>query len=129
MHASGPQERATAHLLLGVKAAHCVEDAVELLAEQAQTKRIDLNLSLDRAGSGYVMGDSGRKRQVLVNVIASAIKFAQSGGVAVCVSSIDNGQAGAVVTLEVRDTGIGMEPKMQASPFQTGRAAVRMPLN
>src|SRR5262249_35949198 len=63
--------------------AGCIEDTVELLAEQAHKKGLDLNLFIDAAAIGMVSADAVRLRQVLVNLIGNAIKFTLQGEVSV----------------------------------------------
>jgi signal transduction histidine kinase/CheY-like chemotaxis protein len=99
----------------------CVEDAAELLAEQAHKKGLDLNLFVDDAVMGTVTADPVRLRQVLVNLIANAIKFTAKGEVSVHVGpaegKADERDATGVRFL-VRDTGIGIDPRVQSKLFQ-----------
>jgi signal transduction histidine kinase/CheY-like chemotaxis protein/NO-binding membrane sensor protein with MHYT domain len=94
----------------------CVEDAAELLAEQAHKKGLDLNLFIDEAVAGKVTADQVRLRQILVNLIANAIKFTPKGEVSVDVGPADEGMSG--VRFCVRDTGIGIDPQVQSKLFQ-----------
>ncbi len=94
----------------------CAEDAVELLAEQAHKKGLDLNLFVDEAALGTANADPVRLRQVLVNLIGNAIKFTQRGEVAVQIAPVE-GEAGKL-RFSVRDTGIGIDPVVQAKLFQ-----------
>ena len=93
----------------------CVEDAAELLAEQARRKSLDLNLFIDDAATGSVTGDSVRLRQVLVNLIGNALKFTERGEVSIHVAPEAGGGG---IRFTVRDTGIGIHPKVQAKLFQ-----------
>lgn len=85
-----------------------VEDGVELLSEQARKKGISLELHLEENVPVQVEGDPGRLRQVLVNLVGNAVKFTEQGSVSIRVSTIDNGRESASVSVEVRDTGIGI---------------------
>jgi signal transduction histidine kinase/CheY-like chemotaxis protein/NO-binding membrane sensor protein with MHYT domain len=96
----------------------CVEDAVELLAEEAQRKKIDLNLFVDERIAGQVQGDSGRLRQVMINLIGNAIKFTQSGEVSIRLMPASDDGSVAGIRFEVRDTGIGIEPEILNKLFQ-----------
>jgi signal transduction histidine kinase/NO-binding membrane sensor protein with MHYT domain/DNA-binding response OmpR family regulator len=96
----------------------CVEDAVELLADEAQSKKLDLSLYIDERVAGSVTGDSGRLRQVLVNLIGNAIKFTAAGEISVRIKPAidDAGQSG--ISFEVRDTGIGIDSGVLRNLFQ-----------
>jgi CheY-like chemotaxis protein/anti-sigma regulatory factor (Ser/Thr protein kinase) len=63
-------------------------------------------------------GDPGRLRQVVNNLVGNAVKFTSHGEVIVTVSRISENATHAVLGFEVRDTGIGIEPKAQARLFK-----------
>jgi signal transduction histidine kinase len=89
-----------------------MEEAVRLLAPKAAEKRIGLDLALDSGGHGLpkmVIGDVTRVRQVLLNLIANAIKFTREGGVTVSVKAESGPDAGSIhLDFAVADTGIGI---------------------
>ena len=62
-----------------------VHDAVEIVRADAKRKQIDLNISVDGALPKYVQADAGRVRQVLLNLVANALKFTDRGSVSVLV--------------------------------------------
>ena len=98
--------------------ASCVEDAVELLAEDAHKKGLDLNLFVHEDALATVTGDSGRLRQVMLNLIGNAIKFTSGGEVSVRVVPVRHANGQQRVSFEVRDTGIGIDAETQARLFQ-----------
>jgi signal transduction histidine kinase/CheY-like chemotaxis protein len=98
---------------------HVTEEAVELFAEAAANKGIELLLDTAKDVPEVVIGDPGRLRQVLINLIANAIKFTETGEVVVRVGRLDTIGPGAALRFEVDDTGIGLTPEQQARVFST----------
>ena len=92
-----------------------VEETVELLAPRAQAKGLDIGSYVDPRLAQHVVGDAARLRQVLLNLAGNAVKFTETGGVAVIVEP--SSEAGEVRFL-VRDTGIGIAPDAQARIFE-----------
>ncbi len=85
-----------------------VEDAVGLLAIQADAKNLQLYCDVSDQCPAWVSTDPVRLRQVLVNLIGNAVKFTQQGHVTVAVRPIHGGPSGDVLLFEVTDTGIGI---------------------
>ena len=98
---------------------HVTEEAVELFAEAAANKGVELILDVEADVPEVVIGDPGRLRQVLINLIANAIKFTNAGEVVVRVSHRPSAGPGVAIHFEVADTGIGLTPEEQARVFST----------
>ena len=98
---------------------HVSEEAVELFAEAAANKGIELVLDAAPDVPDVVIGDPGRLRQVLVNLLANAIKFTESGEVVVRLSRRTSTGPGVAIQFEVSDTGIGLSEEEQARVFST----------
>ena len=96
----------------------CVEEIVELLAQQAQRKGIALSCRVRPAVPGQVLGDPMRLRQVLTNLLGNAIKFTQAGEVGVSVDVMNQDDHRAVLHMEVTDTGIGIAEEVRHRLFQ-----------
>jgi len=100
-----------------------VDDVLDLMAPQAQTKEIQLMAAIDRSVPGLVRTDAGRVRQVLINLIGNAIKFTSTGEVVVRATTVADTveqDSKSVLRFEVTDTGRGMssdEIKMIFHPF------------
>ena len=94
-----------------------IDEVLALLGGQAYAKGIELSGSLLQQVPRDVVGDPGRLRQVLLNLVSNAIKFTEDGEIEV-VARLD-GLSGrtAWIRFEVRDTGIGMEPDVQDHIF------------
>jgi PAS domain S-box-containing protein len=82
-----------------------IEDIAELLATRAQGKGIEIASYVDERLPAKVIGDETRLRQVLVNLAGNAIKFTETGGVAIVV---EPGEWPGEISFKVRDTGIGI---------------------
>ncbi len=82
-----------------------IQGAMSELALKAQEKGIRLSMRLLTPVPERVQSDPARLRQVVLNLLSNAVKFTESGGVEVVLAC--NGTA---YTVEVSDTGIGMDP-------------------
>ncbi|TWA95390.1 PAS domain S-box-containing protein [Azospirillum brasilense] len=95
-----------------------VESVAELQAARAFAKGIELAVCIPGGLPAALRGDSGRVRQVLLNLVGNAVKFTDRGGVAVTLSELDgDGQAPPRLRFEVTDTGIGIPQEAQADLF------------
>jgi signal transduction histidine kinase/HPt (histidine-containing phosphotransfer) domain-containing protein len=95
-----------------------VDGCLELFAQRAQSRCLELSCLVESNVPASLRGDSGRLRQVLNNFIGNAIKFTEYGEVAVKVSVETCTRADALLRFEVKDTGIGIQPEIQARLFQ-----------
>ncbi len=100
-----------------------VAEAVELLAPQARQKGVAMACQVRADVPQVIVGDAGRLRQCLTNLLGNAIKFTERGEVSLEVALAEAGPnrpQGAADRLElvVRDTGIGMSPHTVAGLFQ-----------
>lgn len=93
-----------------------VEEALEMIADAAHRKNLELNTTIDGDVPEWVWGDPGRVRQVLVNYLANAVKFTDSGEVQVRVMR-QEGEGGSLIRCAVTDTGIGLTREQQGRLF------------
>ena len=98
--------------------ASVVEDVVELLSPKAAEKSLEVAAFLDEGARAAFQGDPNRLRQVLLNLLSNALKFTESGYVAVEVKSAPAGPGRGKLRFEVLDTGIGLSPEAKAKLFQ-----------
>jgi PAS domain S-box-containing protein len=107
-----------------------VEDVAALWAPRAAAKSLELAVHIDTSCARCVVGDPGRIRQVLGNLLGNAIKFTESGHVLLRVSAAGESAEDTQVLFEVEDTGVGIaaedcrrlfEPFSQADTSTTRR--------
>jgi two-component system, sensor histidine kinase and response regulator len=94
-----------------------VEDSVKLLAPRADQKGLDLSCRIAPDVPDALIGDPGRLRQVILNLVSNAIKFTDEGEVAVNVSVDERGKDDVRLRFTVRDTGIGIPEDKQWEIF------------
>jgi len=95
-----------------------LEETLELLAEAAQAKEIELAGRMAPSAPRGFRGDAGRLRQVLTNLVGNAIKFTASGEVAVRLEVAEETESHATLVFSVRDTGVGIDRAKQAGLFE-----------
>lgn len=95
-----------------------VERSVEILAEQAQAKGLELITVVDDAVHTALLGDPGRVGQILTNLVGNAVKFTHTGEVVVRISTVRETDTNVVLRFDVRDTGIGLSSSAQRLLFQ-----------
>ncbi len=95
-----------------------LEDTLELVANQAHRKGLELVPNLPPDLPGRVHGDPVRLRQVLVNLLGNAIKFTDRGEVRLWVRAHPVAPGRQRIAFEVSDTGPGIPPDQQARIFE-----------
>lgn len=95
-----------------------LEDMNDMLAFQAQEKQLEYVSVFDPEIPSLLIGDPGRLRQILTNLLGNAIKFTPEGEVALMVSLDYESDAKVGLQFEIKDTGIGVPREKQESIFQ-----------
>ncbi len=97
-----------------------LDGVVQILTPEAHGKGLALPVFLDPDVPGRLCGDEARLRQILLNLIANAIKFTGAGGVATQITLLDDIAADQSVVLrfEVVDSGIGIASQAQNRIFE-----------
>jgi PAS domain S-box-containing protein len=106
----------------------CVESVLDLMASPAAQKGLELNGFVEPSLPNLFVGDAGRLRQILINLVNNAIKFTEQGEVTVSVSgrtvSKDELEFSAPddpyeLQISVRDTGLGIPPERRERLFKS----------
>jgi signal transduction histidine kinase/CheY-like chemotaxis protein len=88
--------------------AACIEEAVQLMAPKAVERGVELTCLVESSVPETLIGDAGRLRQVLVNLLGNAVKFTPVGEIGVTVSARPLEGSMHEVHVAVRDTGVGI---------------------
>ena len=95
---------------------HLLTSSVKVVIPQARFKGLAVNTEIAPAAARWFSGDSHHLRQVLLNLLANAVKFTERGHVTLRVSTRHD-ESGPV-RFEVEDTGIGIAPEKQIAIFE-----------
>jgi PAS domain S-box-containing protein len=104
-----------------------VDESLDMVVVQARDKGLNLAFTISHGTSDTIIGDQGRLRQVLVNLLTNAVKFTDVGEVSVSISSKAKEDNKHQILFSVRDSGIGI-PKdkmdMLFQPFSQVEATI-----
>ncbi|HEX8377884.1 MAG TPA: response regulator, partial [Pedobacter sp.] len=96
----------------------CIEEVFELFSEKASTAVLELLYQINPDVPEYIIGDSVRLRQIILNLVGNSVKFTKEGEVFLLVSCLKRKGTQVELLFEVRDTGIGISEKKLNSLFQ-----------
>jgi signal transduction histidine kinase/DNA-binding response OmpR family regulator len=94
------------------------QDVVELFAENAQRKKIEIACLVRKDVPEVMAGDLVRVRQVLTNLVSNAVKFTDRGEIVVTVSKEEEQDDSCLICFEVKDTGIGISAESMRQIFE-----------
>jgi two-component system, sensor histidine kinase and response regulator len=95
-----------------------IGDTMTILAVQAHKKDLELAYNVAPEIPDVLMGDPGRIRQILLNLVGNAVKFTEQGEVVLKVESAGESQGEIHLHFTVTDTGIGIAPEKKESIFK-----------
>lgn len=95
-----------------------VQRVLETFSFQAQDKGIELKLEMDKDLPEFVIGDPGRLRQILINLIGNALKFTDTGSVTLEAKKVTLKGRRFSIRFAVKDTGVGIAQKHQKEMFE-----------
>lgn len=96
---------------------HCLQGVIETLRIPAQRKGLDLLLSVEPKTPRQLRGDEHRLQQILLNLIANALKLTTEGSVALKVWTEPTQTATPLLHFAISDTGIGVPADLQQAIF------------
>ena len=93
-------------------------DVVHTMAFRAAEKNVELLMEVNSDLPEHLVGDAGRLRQVLINLIGNAVKFTERGEIVVRASLESEGEPGPTILFSVSDTGVGIPKDKQEAVFE-----------
>lgn len=94
-----------------------INDVTSMLTSHAQEKGLELIINYPAEAEQHFIGDGGRIRQVITNLVGNAIKFTETGYILIDIAVNKVRGNSALITIDVSDTGIGIEPKKLTKVF------------
>lgn len=95
-----------------------MEGLIAMHAYQAESKALDLVLIIDRNIPSSLSGDPTRIKQIVNNLLSNAVKFTEEGEVVLQISLVQKKSNRLFLSIDVRDSGIGIDEKSQAGLFK-----------
>ncbi len=95
-----------------------IEDVATLLSSAASEKDIELIVRGDAAVHETVLGDAGRFRQIVTNLVGNAVKFTEKGHVFIDLKSEPIRDGELMLSIRIEDTGLGIPKEKLASVFE-----------
>jgi signal transduction histidine kinase/CheY-like chemotaxis protein len=89
------------------------------MASRANEKQLEIVFNVEPSVPDALVGDPGRLRQVLINLVGNAIKFSTEGEISVIISLLEKNSEAAVISFVVQDKGIGITPEQQSRIFNS----------
>lgn len=96
-----------------------LDETVQFYSSAAKKKGLSLKFEDDTNLTQELIGDEGRLRQILVNLLGNAIKFTEAGGVFVTVSLAEEQESSVLVSFSITDTGIGIDEQSTDTIFES----------
>ena len=91
-----------------ISISHIASEVVSLLSFRAKEKQLELTVAIDPKIPPAVVGDGGRLRQIILNLIGNSIKFTRRGTVKVDVQLAEQSEEEIAISFSVTDSGIGI---------------------
>jgi signal transduction histidine kinase/DNA-binding response OmpR family regulator/HPt (histidine-containing phosphotransfer) domain-containing protein len=95
-----------------------VGQTLRTLSVRATEKGLETVFNVEANVPDALVGDPGRLRQILINLVGNAVKFTDKGDISVIVSLIEQSMEGVLLQFDIRDNGIGISPQQQERIFE-----------
>lgn len=100
-----------------------IGDVIRVIADQARRKHLEISHEIAADVPLALHGDIARLRQILLNLVANAVKFTEAGSIIIRVSRDSSTDASQIIRFEVTDTGIGLKLQSQSRIFDAFQQA------
>ncbi|MFW9620566.1 MAG: response regulator [Macromonas sp.] len=100
-----------------------LENVSSLIAEKATAKGLELIFDLEPDVPSYLVGDSLRLGQILINYCNNAVKFTEHGEITIHIEKMEESNRDVLLRFTVSDTGIGLSPEQMGRLFQSFQQA------
>jgi PAS domain S-box-containing protein len=94
-----------------------IEDTIEMLSVRANEKNLELVCFIDPNIPQSVMGDAGRLKQIVYNLVGNAIKFSEHGDIYIHTEMIENNEDSIDIKISISDKGIGIPQERVSGLF------------
>ncbi len=96
-----------------------MDEVIDLLAFKTEDKGLAFSCFLDPQVEGFINGDPGRLKQILINLASNAVKFTDHGEIAIRGKLQDESETEICIRISVNDTGMGISQSAQQKLFQS----------
>lgn len=96
-----------------------IESISDIVINRVEEKALEFNFLIQQNIPSRLVGDLGKLRQVLINLVFNAIKFTEKGEVSIRVSLVRQTDRQVMLHFEVKDTGIGIPSERQKAIFNS----------
>ncbi|MCP4305854.1 MAG: response regulator [bacterium] len=101
----------------------CIADVVRIFGLRAEQQNIEISVDVPLTVPDLVVGDGPRLQQVLIDLLSNAVKFTERGHISIRVDDLIPDDDGAMLCIEIEDTGAGIPSDLQSSLFDLSEKA------
>ncbi|MCP4968070.1 MAG: response regulator [bacterium] len=101
----------------------CIADVVRIFGLRAEQQNIEVSVDVPLTVPDLVVGDGPRLQQVLIDLLSNAVKFTERGHISIRVDDLIPDDDGAMLCIEIEDTGAGIPADLQSSLFDLSEKA------